>query len=112
MSRKRKQRAVRHTAPRPRRGPDLGPHLQEQLEQLGDDLVKVSVGGGAVSVVMSGANRLQSVNIQPELLDPSEAEMLQDLIVAAVNQAAEQAQVRAFERLNRLVGPLGAAGLH
>jgi nucleoid-associated protein EbfC len=59
----------------------------------------VSVGGGAVTVVMTGHQKLQSVRIRPELLDPEEADMLSDLLVAAVNEAVDRTQALAQERM-------------
>ncbi len=89
--------------------------LQEELERLQAELetqtVEVSVGGGAVKVVMNGHQRLQSVTIDPELLTPEEQEMLQDLIVAAVNEAVELTQEMAARRLGPLTGGLGLPGM-
>jgi len=80
--------------------------LAEQ-EALADETVEVSVGGGVVRVVMTGHQRLMSVHIQPELLSPDEAEMLADLLVAAVNQAVEQSQQLAQQRMSALTQGLG-----
>ena len=80
--------------------------LAEQ-EALADETVEVSVGGGVVRVVMTGHQRLTSVHIQPELLSPDEAEMLSDLLVAAVNQAVEQSQQMAQQRMSALTQGLG-----
>lgn len=63
--------------------------LQEEMlkaqEALGEETVEVSVGGGAVKVVMTGHQRMQSITIDPDVVDPEDVEMLQDLILAAVN---------------------------
>lgn len=80
--------------------------LAEQ-EALADETVEASVGGGAVRVVMNGHQRLQSVDIRPELLTPDEAEMLSELLVAAVNQAVEQSQDLARKRMAALTQGLG-----
>jgi DNA-binding YbaB/EbfC family protein len=80
--------------------------MQEQMlaeqEALGSETVEVSVGGGAVRVVMTGHQKLTEVQIQPELLDVEEAEMLCDLIIAAVNEAVDQSQKMAQDRLGAL----------
>lgn len=85
--------------------------MQEQMvaeqEALGDETVEVSVGGGAIKIVMTGHQKLQSVEIQPELLDPEESEMLSDLIVAAVNEAVDQSQALAQERMGSLTQGMG-----
>jgi DNA-binding YbaB/EbfC family protein len=72
--------------------------LAEQ-EALGEETVEVSVGGGAVTVVMTGHQKLEAVSIQPELLDPEEAEILSDLLIAAVNQAVDKSQQLASDRM-------------
>lgn len=90
-------------------GKDMMRQLQQMQEQmlaeqeaLGSETVEVSVGGGAVRVVMTGHQKLTEVEIKPELLDPEEAEMLCDLIIAAVNEAVDQSQKMAQDRLGAL----------
>lgn len=89
--------------------------LQEEMlkaqEALGEETVEVSVGGGAVKVVMTGHQRLQSVTIDPDVVDPEDVEMLQDLILAAVNEGLDRAQALAAERLGALTGGLDLGGL-
>jgi len=85
--------------------------MQEQMaaqqEALANETMTVTVGGGVVSVVISGHQRIQSIQIQPELVDPDEIEMLQDMLVAAVNAAIEQSQAMAAERMEGLTGGIG-----
>ena len=76
-------------------------------EALGDETVEVSVGGGVVTMVMTGHQRLQSVTIQPDILSPDDVDMLQDLVIAAVNEAIERSQQMASERMGALTGGLG-----
>lgn len=82
--------------------------MQEQLmqtrEELAGEVVTASVGGGVVNIVMTGSQFCQSVEISPDLLEEDDVEMLQDLLVSAINQAIELSQTLAAERL----GPLGA----
>ncbi|MGQ9585454.1 MAG: YbaB/EbfC family nucleoid-associated protein [Anaerolineae bacterium] len=89
--------------------------LQEEMlrtqEALGQETVEVSVGGGAVKVVVTGHQRLQSITIDPQAVDPEDVEMLQDLILAAVNEGLERAQSLAAERLGALTGGLDLKGL-
>lgn len=80
--------------------------LQEQ-QALADEVIEISVGGGAVVVAMNGHQQLSGVRIQPELLDPEEAEMLSDLIIAAVNQAVDKTQAMAGERMNAITQGMG-----
>jgi DNA-binding YbaB/EbfC family protein len=88
--------------------------LQEQMlqtqEALGEETVSVTAGGGVVEVLMSGHQRVESITIDPEVVDPEDVEMLQDLITAAVNEAIERSQAMAAERLGSLTGGLGGLG--
>ena len=89
--------------------------LQEEMakeqERLGDETVEVTVGGGMVKAVMTGNQKLVSLTINPEAVDPEDVEMLQDMVVAAVNEAVERSQNMASERMNALTGSLNIPGL-
>lgn len=85
----------------------LQTQMLEAQEQLAEQTVTVSVGGGVVTVVMTGHQKLESVTIQPEVLDPDDVEMLQDLIIAAVNEAVEKSQELAAQTMGSFTGPLG-----
>jgi len=85
--------------------------MQEDMakaqEALAEETLEIQAGGGAVSVVITGHQRVKSVTIKPELLNTSEpdwANDLQDLLVVAVNQAIEQSQARAAERMEAISG--------
>jgi DNA-binding YbaB/EbfC family protein len=84
--------------------------LQKQMEEaqakLAEETVTATVGGGAIKVVMTGDQKCQSVEISPELLKDVDAEMLQDLVLSAVNMALDQSR----ELQQKLMGPL-AGGL-
>jgi DNA-binding YbaB/EbfC family protein len=84
--------------------------LQEQLQatqaQLAEEVVTASAGGGAVSVSVTGDQRCQSVEIDPELLQDGDVEMLQDLVLTAFNSALEKSRDLAAERLGPLTGGL------
>ncbi len=84
--------------------------LQAQAE-LAEETVTVSVGGGAVTVVMNGQQEVRSVTIDPEAADPEEVDMLQDLIMAAMNEALRQSRELAERKLAPLTGALNIAGL-
>jgi DNA-binding YbaB/EbfC family protein len=81
---------------------DMQDKMAAEQTALENETVEVTVGGGAVKVVMTGHQKLQSVAIGAALLDPAEADMLQDLIVAAVNQAVERSQKLAAERMGAI----------
>jgi hypothetical protein len=88
--------------------------LQERLERaqaaLQDATIESSAGGGAVRVVMTGVQECRAVLIDPTLLDEGDVEMLQDLMVIAVNQAIQDSQKLATEKLGPLAGGLGLLG--
>jgi nucleoid-associated protein EbfC len=89
--------------------------MQEEMrlaqEQLGEERLTVSAGGDAVKVVIDGKQRLHQIVISPDALAQGDVEMLQDLLVAAVNNALEQSQTLAAERLQGLAGGLGLPGM-
>jgi DNA-binding YbaB/EbfC family protein len=84
--------------------------LQEQIQQtqaqLSEETVTATVGGGAIKVVMTGDQRCRSVEIDPALLVDADVEMLQDLILTAVNAALDQSREMAADRLGPLAGGL------
>jgi DNA-binding YbaB/EbfC family protein len=90
---------------------ELQTKMLEAQEALGEQTVTTSVGGGAVTVVMTGHHRLRTIEISPEVVDPEDVEMLQDLIIAAINEASEQARELATRSLASLTGGLGIPGL-
>ncbi len=89
--------------------------LQEQILQtqqaLADETVSASVGGGAVTVVMTGQQEVHEVIIDPEVVDRTEVEMLQDLVMAAVNEALAKSRQLAEEKMGPLTGALSIPGL-
>ena len=80
-------------------------------DALANETVEASVGGGMVTAVVTGTGELQSVSISPEVVDPDDVEMLQDLVVAAVVEAMRMAQERAAERMGGLTAGLDLGGL-
>ncbi len=89
--------------------------MQERLlkaqEELGNETVEGTAGGGAVKIVMSGHQKVQSVTIDPEVVDPEDVEMLQDLVAAAVNEAVNKSHELASKRLGALTGGMKIPGL-
>lgn len=82
--------------------------LQSGMETMKDDLAKQFVdgqaGGGAVTVVVNGNQELTEIKISPEAVDPDDVEMLEDLVMAAVNQAVEKSKDLQQDRINQLTG--------
>jgi|SRR5579875_482343 DNA-binding YbaB/EbfC family protein len=86
--------------------------LQEQLQkQLDELLVEASAGGGMVTVKMNGQKQLVSVHIDPEVFASKDGEMLQDLVLAAVNEAARKIDEQLASRVGNLTGALNLPGL-
>jgi nucleoid-associated protein EbfC len=89
--------------------------LQARMQKMQDDLANATVegtaGGGAVKVVMTGQQRVQAVELDPGAVDPDDVEMLQDMIVAAVNEALGKSQELAAQRLGALTGGMKIPGL-
>lgn len=77
---------------------------QEEVEAM---TVTATAGGGAVTAVVTGTRRVESITIAPEVVDPEDVEMLQDLVVAAVNQGIEQIEEAAAEKMQDVTGGLG-----
>ncbi len=85
--------------------------LVEAQEELAEKTVEASAGGGMVTVVMNGKQEVISLNIEKEVVDPDDVEMLEDLIIAAVNEAKEKAEEMAKEEMSKLTGGLKIPGL-
>ena len=86
--------------------------FQEQLQKQLDELsVEASAGGGMVSVKMNGQKQLREVRIDPEILASQDQEMLQDLILAAVNEASRKVDEQMASQMGNLAGGLNIPGL-
>jgi nucleoid-associated protein EbfC len=80
-------------------------------EELAEKTVETSAGGGMVRVVANGRQQLVSIQIEKEVVDPDDVEMLQDLVLAAANDALTKAQEMATEEMNKLTGGLNIPGM-
>ena len=84
--------------------------LQEKMEQLQEEVAALEVegasGGGLVTVVMTGKSEMKRLRIDPSLLKPDEAEIVEDLIVAAANDARAKAEAKLAEKMRELTGGL------
>ncbi|HEX2923681.1 MAG TPA: YbaB/EbfC family nucleoid-associated protein [Chloroflexota bacterium] len=89
--------------------------MQEKLlkaqEELGNEVVEGTAGGGAVKIAMTGHQKVQSVTIDPEVVDPEDVEMLQDLVAAAINEAVSKSHELATKRLGSVTGGMKIPGL-
>jgi hypothetical protein len=90
--------------------------LQEKMAKMQEELafrkVEASSGGGMVTVVVNGRQEVLSIGIDPRVVDPEDIEMLQDLIVAAVNDGLRRAQEMAAAEMGKLAGGLNIPGLN
>lgn len=85
--------------------------LAEAQESMNEVTVDASAGGGMVKVTVDGAMQLKSVTIDPDALDPEDVEMLQDLVISAVNEALRQADDAMSSRMNSFTSGLNIPGL-
>jgi DNA-binding YbaB/EbfC family protein len=86
--------------------------MQERLrKQMAEIRVEATAGGGMVTVVVNGAKQLQSVKIDPEVVSRDDVEMLQDLIVAAVNDASRKVDEQLGQSVGGMLGGLKIPGL-
>ena len=89
--------------------------MQEDMAKAQEELdareFKATAGGGAVEAVMNGKKELLKLNIQPEAVDPEDIEMLQDLILAAVNQVIREVETTSNEKMKKITGKINMPGL-
>ncbi len=106
--------------PKPPQQPNLNQIMQQAQqmqaemakaqEELKSEVVEASAGGGTVTVKVTGDLELREVHIDPDAVDPEDVELLQDMVLAAVNEALRSAQELASSRLGAATGGLGGAG--
>ncbi|MGI6152471.1 MAG: YbaB/EbfC family nucleoid-associated protein [Christensenellaceae bacterium] len=89
--------------------------MQARMQKLQDELeekeVEASAGGGVVKVVVSGKKEIKSIEIQEAVVDPDDVEMLQDLIIAAVNEALTKAEEMVQSEMGKITGGMNLGGL-
>ena len=89
--------------------------MQQKMAKLQDELgqrtVEASVGGGMVSVTVNGKNEVLSLKIEPQVVDPDDIEMLEDLVLAGVNEALRKSQEMISDEMGKLTGGMKIPGL-
>lgn len=85
--------------------------MAKMQEELKTRIVDASVGGGVVSVVMNGEKLVQSIKIDPATVDPEDVEMLEDLILAAVNEASKKVDDMLSQEMSKVTGGLKLPGM-
>jgi len=94
-----------------RQAQQLQAKLAKAQEELGNITVEATSGGGAVKVVADGHQKVHSIEISPEVIESGDIELLQDLVMTAVNEAITKSQELVNERLSSLTGGLNIPGL-
>ncbi|MBZ9684834.1 YbaB/EbfC family nucleoid-associated protein [Clostridium estertheticum] len=85
--------------------------MEEMQKDLGDKRFEASVGGGAVTAIANGKRQLVDVKIKPEVIDPDDVEMLQDLIMSACNEALKKAEDETSSEMGKLTGGFNMPGM-
>lgn len=101
------------------KGPKMNPgNMMAQMQQmqqkmaeaqsaLEGETVTVTAGGGAISIEITGHQRIKSIKIEPEVVDAEDVELLQDMLIAGINAAIEQSQAMSAERMEGITGNMG-----
>jgi len=90
---------------------DLQAKLVKAQEELGNTNVEVTAGGGAIKIVINGHQQFQSIIISPEVVNPEDVDFLQDIVLAACNEAVQKSQEMAAQNMSKLTGGMKIPGL-
>jgi DNA-binding YbaB/EbfC family protein len=89
--------------------------MQQKMARMQEELqsreVEASAGGGMVTATVNGAQQLVSLKVEPSVVDPEDVEMLQDLVLAAVNEAIKKSQAMSQEEMSKITGGMNIPGL-
>ncbi len=85
--------------------------MAKMQEEVGQRTIEAAAGGGMVKVVANGRQEILSIVMEPEVVDPEDIEMLQDLVLAAINQALRESQAMMTDEMSKLTGGLKIPGL-
>ena len=85
--------------------------LAQMQQELAEARTEASAGGGVIKAVVIGGNKVESIKISPEVVDPEDVELLEDLVTAAVNEALETAHANAASKMGAITGGLNIPGL-
>ena len=86
-------------------------NMQKMQEELEAKEIEASVGGGAVTVKVNGKKEVLDINIKPEVVDPDDIEMLQDLVLSAINEALRNVDEMQSSQMGKLTGGMNIPGL-
>lgn len=89
--------------------------MQDQITELQEDIeareFTATAGGGAVEVTLSGKKEIKSLNLKPEIVDPEDIEMLQDLIISAINEAVNTIETTTESEMSKITGGVSIPGM-
>ncbi len=85
--------------------------MAQAQEELRETTVEATAGGGAVRIVITGAQEVRSIEIDPSAVDPEEVDMLQDLVLSAINEAIGRSKELERERMGKIAGGMGLPGM-
>ena len=94
-----------------RQAQQLQARLEKAQQELETATVQASAGGGVVTVTVSGKLKIESVTIDPQAVDPDDVEMLEELVMAAANEALQKAQDLAQQKMGTITGGMNIPGL-
>lgn len=88
--------------------------MQKQMEKMQQELeektIETTAGGGAIKVIITGKKEIKEIKINPEVVDPDDVEMLEDLVLTAVNEAIRQAEEMVSSEMNKITGGINMPG--
>lgn len=84
--------------------------MEKMQEELEDKTIETTAGGGAIKVIITGKKEIKEIKINPEVVDADDVEMLEDLVVSAVNEAIRQAEEMSSSEMNKITGGLNVPG--
>ncbi len=85
--------------------------MEEAKEELAQKEIKVSSGGGIIEIIINGQQEIKEIKIEPDVIDAKEKEMLEDLILVAVNESIRQSKELAAQEIAKLTGGINVPGL-
>jgi hypothetical protein len=85
--------------------------MARMQEELKEKTVEATAGGGAIRVVVSGAKEIKEIKINPEVVDPEDTEMLEDLMLACINEALRKAEDMGAKEMGKITGGINIPGL-
>jgi hypothetical protein len=90
---------------------DMQKKMEAVKEELAQKEIKVTSGGGMVELVINGQQEIKEIHIEPDIIDPEDKEMLEDLVLAAVNEGIRQSKEMVNEEMSKLTGGLNLPGM-